>query len=322
MPGNGFSIALFPKIFSYRSLDDQIESSGDSDRIKHIFYCLKTSDFEEVMRKLTEALYVASAYPKSESWVEVCKKDLEMLKITLIECIAKSHPEHPSEITEAQYNYCYDFLKHFEKGKKYTFNYDLILYWVHMHFLDHVNKKLNHDDGFRRPTYDAETVEWRIGTEASQSVYYLHGSLHIFNSCAAIEKYTWIDNDKSIKKQVEESIEKSKYPLFVSEGTAEQKLSRIRNNSYLGRGFSSLKSISGNLFIFGHSLRGEDDHIFDLINQYSKVTNIFISLFDSVDSESNKAIIAKVAGWRDQYRKKEYCFYSAESANVWGKNSM
>ncbi|ELY1973244.1 hypothetical protein SL040_004731, partial [Aeromonas salmonicida] len=39
----------------------------------------------------------------------------------------------------------------------------------------------------------------------------------------------------------------------------------MKKNGYLSRTFSSLKSITGSLFIFGHSIRDEDNHVFDFI---------------------------------------------------------
>jgi len=313
MLGNGFSVSLFPKIFNYKALADKITSPS----IKSLFTSLYTNDFEYVMRKLTDALVIAKLYPEGDKLGLRIKKDLDQLKNTLIDVITRSHPANPQAITEAQYNSCYNFLKNFEGGKKYTFNYDLILYWTYMHFLDHETTPLRHNDGFRHPKHDQTVVTWSIGRENNQSVYYLHGAMHIFSDRSETEKYTWINSGKCIADQVREAIDHQKYPVFISEGTTNHKLLRIRENSYLGRGFASLKSIRGNLFIFGHSLRDDDNHVFDLLNGESKVKNIFVSLFGDIKNENNQKIISKVELWRAQYRNKKYHFYSAESANVW-----
>ena len=47
--GNGFSVALFPKIFSYASLLATADFKG-RDYLKAIFGALNTSDFELVIR--------------------------------------------------------------------------------------------------------------------------------------------------------------------------------------------------------------------------------------------------------------------------------
>lgn len=150
MLGNGFSVSLFPKIFNYKTLAENIES----ERINMLFDAIDTHDFEFVMRRLLEAVDIVKHYETSEKITNNIHDDIEELKKTLIQVISKSHPPKPSEITESQYENCRKFLVNFEKGKTYTFNYDLILYWVLMHFRDNEELKLSCDDGFRYPHED------------------------------------------------------------------------------------------------------------------------------------------------------------------------
>lgn len=287
--GNGFSVGLFPNIFNYKALADR----ADSETIKKLFASLNTTDFEDVMRQVTNALKIAELYPEGTALTPKLNHDLEELKTALIDVITTSHPTNPQSISEEQYQSCYKFLKNFEGGKKYSFNYDLILYWVYMHFLNDSDSPLISDDGFRYPKNNQTIVQWDIGREKKQNIYYFHGAMHIFSDGANIEKYTWINSGKTISEQVRESINLQKYPVFISEGTTEQKLARIMENSYLGRGFSSLHSIRGSLFIFGHSIRDEDNHVFDLVNDKSGVKNIFISLFGDIQSMENQKIITR-----------------------------
>lgn len=313
MLGNGFSVALFPGIFNYKVLADRITSPN----IKRLFAEIRTNDFEYVMRKLTDTLQIARLYPEGAALVVKLETDLEELKATLIDVISKSHPANPGAITDAQYNSCHAFLKHFDDGKKYTFNYDLLLYWVYMHFLDDPEMRLKCDDGFRHPEEDQSIATWEIGREHRQNLYYLHGAMHVFSDGSGIEKYTWINSGMTITNQVRESINSLKYPVFISEGTTEHKMSRIRDNSYLGRSFSSLKSIGGNLFIFGHSIRDEDDHVFDYTNE-SNVKNVFISIFGAAGEEWNQKIFTKVECWKEQFTDKSYYYFHSNTANVWG----
>ncbi len=316
MLGNGFSVALFPHIFNYRILAERVTS----EQIRQLFASLGTNDFEYVMRKLTDALQIAGLYEEGEAFGIRLSQDLEELKTTLIDVITRSHPANPQAITDEQYEHCHAFLRHFNDGKKYSFNYDLLLYWFYMHFLEDEDrtKRLKCDDGFRHPEDDQSIVTWEIGREHEQNVYYIHGAIHIFSDGSGIEKYTWINDGqgRTITEQVRQSINQQKYPVFISEGTTQHKLSRIRDNSYLGRAFSSLKAIRGNLFIFGHSLRDEDNHVFDYVNTKSGVNNIFISIFGGPDN--NRIIFDKVARWQEANPRKNYYFYGAESANVWG----
>lgn len=167
MLGNGFSIALFPKIFNYKTLAENIES----ERINLLFKAIDTNDFEFVMRRLLEAAGIVQHYDSSEVITERIHEDIEGLKRTLIQVITKCHPPKPSEITEHQYNSCRNFLLNFVGGKTYTFNYDLILYWVLMHFHEDKALKLPCDDGFRYRYSDEfvsdeerdTSLHWEIG---------------------------------------------------------------------------------------------------------------------------------------------------------------
>ena len=56
--GNGFSVALFPKIFNYKVLAEKITS----EKIKNLFKQFKTNDFEYELREVTIALKVIKNY--------------------------------------------------------------------------------------------------------------------------------------------------------------------------------------------------------------------------------------------------------------------
>lgn len=316
--GNGFSVDLFPNIFNYRRLAEKISDPN----IKAIFSEFNTSDFEFVVLKLTESLRILDYYDDNREIYLKVQEDAEKLKEILISVITASHPENPTTISDNQYQSCYEFLRYFEEGKRYTFNYDLLLYWVYMHFLNDSTYKLINDDGFRTDIENESMVTWEIGREHHQNLYYLHGAMHIFkDETGKIQKYTWSNGNKTIGQQVKESIEKGQFPVFISEGTQEHKMKRIKENGYLSRSFSSLKSITGDLFIFGHSIRDEDDHVFEIMNTNRSIKRIFISLFGDQYSDYNQKIIRKINQWRYDYQSKgrEYIFFDSASANIWNK---
>lgn len=322
MLGNGFSVALFPKIFNYKTLAENIES----ERINMLFEAIGTPDFEFIMRRLLEAVEIVHHYDSSGAITKRIHEDIEELKRTLIQVITKAHPPKPSEITEEQYESCRKFLLHFDKGNTYTFNYDLILYWVLMHFRDNQELKLPCDDGFRYPYSDEYVPEedrdtslhWEIGRERGQSIYYIHGAMHIFSNGSDIEKLSFSNLGVPLAVQVKQAIDQDRFPVFISEGSTEHKLARIKKNGYLSRTFSSLKNIKGNLFIFGHSIRDEDDHVFDFINQNNRNLKMFIGLHRNPTKIYNKVIINKVEGWRKKYPNKTFEFYDTSSIDVWG----
>ena len=319
MLGNGFSISLFPNIFNYSKLKDAAYKNG----LRPLFEKFNTNDYEFVMRKILDVKLVLSFFENEDvSLKQELDQIYKNLSDTLIETLADSHPDNPSFITEEQYNSCYKFLNRFDGGKIYTFNYDLLLYWVFMHFKDNQEINFPCDDGFRSSKEDIDSIVWEIGAEHNQSLYYIHGALHIASDHHTIEKYVW--RNKTIIEQVRENLDCNKLPLFVCEGRCNHKKERIHGNGYLARSFASLKSISGSLYIFGHSIRDEDDHVFDLIlNRNTSLKNIYVGIYDDFNSDNNKKIIEKLERWENaqsnlpEKKQKKIVVYQSADVNVW-----
>ena len=186
-----------------------------------------------------------------------------------------------------------------------------------MRWLETPDKSLKCNDGFIKG--GDESIIWDIGVSHQQNIYFLHGAIHIFSNGEFIEKCTWHDKGISIKNQVEKFIAKDKYPVFISEGKVEHKLARIIHNGYLNRALVSLRHITGNVFIFGHSLREEDTHIFDIINSNKDIKNIFVSIYRDIKTQNNQTIIKVInEKWKQiPMNKKNYYLYDADSAKVW-----
>jgi hypothetical protein len=322
--GNGFSIALKPTIFSYESL----YTSADFSKIpyaKTIFDTLKTSDFEEVTKLLTGAAAVLKAYKEAPSaLISKLKEDAAEVKNILVQAIAKNHPDRPFDVLPEQYAACRAFLSHFQGNHTYTLNYDVLLYWALMQ--DEVDdRSIAADDGFRHPedNEDAPYVAWQEAH--SPTVHYLHGALHLFDAGAEIIKYTWSKTDIPLLDQIRIALDEDKYPLFVSEGDSRAKLSKIMHNAYLHKAYRSFTSIcdqkSSAIFIFGHSLADNDNHIFRRISR-GRIAQLFVSVYGDPNSEANKAIIkrARLIGAKRESASNplDVCFYDASSAKVWG----
>ncbi len=314
MLGNGFSMALSHDIFGYESLADLITTP----EIVNLFDKLGTKDFEHVMRRLTDALEVVNINSSNSQPAIQMQSNLDELRTKLIEVISNSHPDNTWDIAEVRYKKCHDFLSYFDGGNKYTFNYDLLLYWVYMHFRA---QKLTISDGFGYASdrdRNNSILTWDISRDWEQNVYYIHGAMHLFNDGEDIQKLNWASNGLSLKEQSCNSIGRGKYPMFISEGTKDHKRSRIQNSSYLKHAFDSLDKINDNLFIFGHSLDKSDDHVFDQVNSLPNLKNIFVSIFDGADPADKQIIIDKVTRWAGRNPNKDYYLYGAASADVWG----
>ncbi|MCW5829637.1 MAG: DUF4917 family protein [Deltaproteobacteria bacterium] len=320
--GNGFSRALRNDIFSYDALFDQADFTSIDPRIKDLFGSLGTTDFETVMRVLRDASNLINVYlPKDKLLANTLIEHSNALKGLLAKTISDNHPAHPNEIKEEQYQHCRIFLNSFKDV--YTLNYDLLLYWTLMH--EELGDSLSNDDGFRTPdSGEQEYVTWEVENSNKQTVFYLHGALHLFDAGAELQKYTWKNTQVRLIKQIQNALEEDRYPLIVAEGTADGKRRQIKHSGYLTRGFRSLSNIGETMIMFGVSCSKQDEHILKAIEKGSGngITDIYVSIFGDPDSDANKRIIrrAKQMGIaRPKYRKAlTVSFFDASTAKVWG----
>ena len=331
--GNGFSIACRPKIFTYGSLFEQADFSS-APRLPDVFKAVGTTDFEHVIKLLEDASRVVPVY-SSEATVAAMQMaaDAEALKDILIQTVANNHPNIPNEIADEQFWACRRFLSHFlgdanRDGKVYTLNYDLLLYWTLMHddmgFDDPIDLAAN--DGFGRDEdTEPEYVNWMGESGAhGQRVHYLHGALHLFDAGAELQKYTWVNTGKPLLEQAREAMGADKFPLFVAEGKSNQKLAKIKHSAYLHHSYKSFSSQMGQrndaLFIFGHSLADNDQHILKKIAR-GKIGQVYVGLYGDPDSPGNATIrtaATTLAHLRDERVPLDVAFFDAASAEVWG----
>jgi hypothetical protein len=319
--GNGFSIACRPDIFRYDKLFAQANFTNLSPSAQAAFVALNTTDFERVIRALRSTAALSALYGAGTAATEAMLRDAAALKELLVQTIADSHPAQPSEISDDEYAACRAFLANFKDT--YTFNYDLLLYWTHMHAA--VAEVTESDDGFRTSKNDVESgktfdyVVWESGTSYQQNMFFLHGALHFFDSGAEIQKYTWNRTGIRLIDQVRDALSKDLFPVFVAEGTSDEKLERIRHSDYLAKAYRSFEAIQGCLFIYGHSLAENDEHFLKLIER-GKLEKVFVGLFGDTSSPENQKIIARaqaLAIRRGKRNPLEVRFYDSASAGVW-----
>lgn len=318
MLGNGFSIACRPEIFLYGKLFEQADFSALSPYVKKAFEMLKTQDFEKVIKVLRDAGLALQAYGADQKLLDQLAADADGLRELLVQTIAASHPAWPGEITEDEYRACRAFLAHFKCV--YTLNYDLLLYWAQMHV--GIGEQPLSDDGFRTPqdNYGAEYVTWEPGQSHKQNMWFLHGALHVFDSGTEVQKYTWNNTGTRLIDQIRDAISKDYFPIFVSEGTSDEKYTRIRHNDYLAKAYRSFSSITGTLFILGHSLAENDEHYLKAIEN-GKITRLYVGIHGDPAAAWNKVIINR-ANLMVTRRKKgnlSVKFFDSSTAKVWSK---
>lgn len=316
--GNGFSIALFPEVFSYNSLLNEAKFDGTC--VQKVFNDLKTSDFERVIKALKDSANILAVYSKeSKELVDTLKKEAEILKNILVETITKNHPDKIISIPEERLKSGKKFLEHFNESKIYTLNYDLLLYWT---LLSGDLAPDQIDDGFRNTDHQFGADYRTFDSPHSPTFWYLHGGLHLFDAGSEIRKYIWSDTGRPIMEQVREALEKELYPIFVSEGSSDEKLTKINHSAYLSKALRSFEAIcdpqNADLFIFGHSLAENDEHILNKIVK-GKIKRCFVSVFDPTSGEVKE--IVKRAEQLKSKRAERYpldiVFYDAKSARVW-----
>jgi hypothetical protein len=273
--GNGFSRAWKDDIFSYSALLDQATAKGLTPAARGVFDKLKTTDFETVMRALRDAATIVEHYTNGASpLTQRLEADAASLREILVQAIAGSHPARLTEITQAEFAHARTFLANFERT--YTVNYDLLLYWTLMQA--EIEPVLHPDDGFRTPDDGpCEYVTWGVENSNTQNTFYLHGALHLFDAGHELKKYTWTNTGIALMDQVRAALTAGLFPIFVSEGTSEQKLARIKHSDFLSRGYRSFANIGGCLFIHGHSMSPQDEHITSLI-ETNKVHTLAVGL--------------------------------------------
>ena len=320
--GNGFSIACRPDIFRYEKLFEQADFSALSSSAKATFEALKTTDFERVIKALRDAAALATLYGATAAQVKAMLDDANALKELLVQTIAQSHPALPGDITDGEYAACQHFLDNFDTT--YTFNYDLLLYWTHMHRENRAD--VQSDDGLRTSQSDIESgipsdyVVWESGQSHDQNMWFLHGALHVFDSGTEIQKYTWNRTGVRLIEQIREALSRDFFPLFVAEGSSAEKFERIRHSDYLAKAYRSFQEIQHCLFIYGHSLAANDEHYLRRIEK-GKLTHIFVGLYGDPGSVINRQIVKRAKAMslaRRGKRELKVDFYDSTSAAVWG----
>lgn len=306
--GNGFSIDCLPDIFDYQRLLDRADFK-ETPRGELVFRLMGTADFEKVVRALREFTVLAPVYNASTSDPS---SDADGIRDVLIQSIRSCHPLIPAKVPEEQFVKCWEFLKAF--SNVFSLNYDLLLYWTTMAALGRGDPML-FNDGFNWvETAEGRMFAWRAKNYGDNKVLYLHGALHLFDRAMETQKHRWGETEPPILDQVEAAMRQDVFPLFVCEGTSNEKLSVIRRSPYLSHGFDCLQMISGTLYIFGHSLRDEDKHIIDQI-KLSKITSLFVSIRDPA-AESASEIKGRAIALADQM-KIRVSFFVSSTAHVW-----
>jgi hypothetical protein len=319
--GNGFSIACDP-IFSYRMLYEAAVNAGLSARAQQVFKRLGTSNFEGVMRLLDDAHWAAITYGVPCAQVAEMLSDAEVVKNTLVEAVATSHLAHSGEVPDKKKASARRFLKPY--WNVFTTNYDLLLYWIVMS-----EDPPRFQDCFRADSDapDSPYLVFSAKLGDSRGVLYLHGALHLYMPFGELRKHSWVRSGIRLTDSISDGLKNKAYPLFVAEGSSENKLQQIQGSGYLWYCLDKLARIKGPLVVFGHSLGDTDGHVASTIARNSDLPQIYVGLFGDPESEQNIAIrsaVAQIQRVRESLMSAHSkiaplaaSFYDAQAALVW-----
>lgn len=303
--GNGFSRAWRDDIFNYENLYFEADFGERSESVRAVFDGLGTYDFEAVSRALVDAQLVLEAYGGDGALIAEIVHSRQILKDSLISVISKTHPDRPMVVGDAAFTVVRHLISRF--GQIFTVNYDLLLYWAR-NIGNLPPENYSTDDGFRGGGV------WQ-GSDTNQEVHFLHGGLHIFDNGIFIQKHSHSNTGTSIIDLVRENLELERFPLFVSEPTAELKKSRIQHNPYLNFCFEALRKTKGTFFILGHSLDENDGHIFEALRR-SGVHQYFVGLYGDEMSPQNLRIKANALAYLGS-PSAQVGFFDAKSVPIW-----
>jgi hypothetical protein len=297
--GNGFSMAYDSTIFSYNSLNAYVKQKGD-EILRNLLSVTDNTNFELLMKQLEAFIRFAEVFGCEDELLRKINETKELLKKSLIEAIKDLHPEYVFKIPDQKSKICANFIYEFinNGGNIFTTNYDLLLYWVLMR---NKSDKIS-IDGFGRdaenlgaeyiPPEEIEYSELRWGKhKEEQNTFYLHGALPLFDTGVEIMKEEY-DGFNYLLENIRHRIERKEYPIFVTGGSARDKLDHIMHNKYLSFCYSKLTEITGSLVTFGFNFGEYDQHIIDAINiaakQGRRTGDKLLSIYIGVYSEGDK----------------------------------
>jgi hypothetical protein len=145
----------------------------------------------------------------------------------------------------------------------YSTNYDLLVYWAVM-----VDSPDGFKDFFWSERFDLTDTEiWDKVTK----VLYLHGALHLYRMTTG-ETLKRRAEERNLLEAFAAGDWRDALPLFIAEGSSEDKLRAIYGSDYLSFAFSRFSEHRGDLVVFGHRLSDTDKHLIDVMQTWSPKT--------------------------------------------------
>lgn len=277
--GNGFSIACDPTFF-YNNLLAVAQTHGLSAQAMQLFANLPTTNFEEVLHALDQALYVTQLYGCANPCLASSNiaADAAKTKKALIDAITQVHGafDDQTKLPEVEKSKCIAFLSPFKFI--YTLNYDFLLYWTWVRGATNTPPNFSGGDGFAGLPFEYRGLDSSIG-----GVRFLHGALHLYVQGGTIFKHVY--SGTPLLDVVKNGMSSGRYPLFIAEGSSAKKLRGIMQNVYLRDCFDEFKLAGPDLVVFGSALGASDKHLVDAIAGNRHLQNVYVSSFGNISPQ-------------------------------------
>ncbi|MFC0445367.1 DUF4917 family protein [Pseudidiomarina halophila] len=308
--GNGASIAVDER-FHYESLKQHaIENGLLNEDVQSLFDYFHTEDFELVLRIVWQATNVNVALQIEDEKTEAAYRHV---RDCLIAAVRDIHPEH-NDVSDKLPSVA-AYMKGFDNV--ISLNYDLIVYWAMMHGNDLDNRHL-FKDCFVRSEFDDDWSRFREvygDIDSCSLVFYPHGNLILARDKIENERKISSQSNNRLLENILEKWQRGSYvPLFVSEGTVQQKQKSIQSSYYLNTVYREvLTSVQDSLVVYGWGVGEHDQHILDRVAK-SGIDRIAFSVVDNDQAYCNR--VNQLI--RDNFSEQcEVLFFDARSPNCW-----
>jgi len=301
--GNGFSMAYDRNLFSYENL---AAAGGEPDQTVRDLLSEKAGDIEAAIIVLLQRRGFAVDEGELEK-AEALALQIGELKEHLIRAVTAVHPGSAFDVEVDRKAQCCNFLKPYigrsaiPHGIVFTTNYDLLLYWT---LVAHAIFRSRGDvlcwDGFKGEDWVPKVMQ-----HVNMSAVYLHGALHLHNHGNGIKRimYQMGAVNLNLITQIRMRLDQNEFPIFVAEGDSSTKLRRISGNPYLSAAFDKFKFAckegDSALFVIGHRLAKQDEHLSDQIGK-GRIGTVYFGAYGGAGSEDARNAEKLAARWAGQ----------------------
>lgn len=305
--GNGASMAIHDR-FGYGSLFEAARTNGHlTEPVAAVFDAFGVHDFELVLRRLWQAKVVNTTLSVPAGPVEDAYYQVRNALIATVRDVHISHDDAYPHLKPI-----YTFMHTFKTVV--SLNYDLLVYWAVMQSRGDIGNWLKDcfgkggvfmDDweNMRRPYYAA----------GATLVFYPHGNLVLARDFDETERKISTGGFQGLLDQILAEWEsESTVPLFVCDGTSEQKVKSIGGSDYLQRVYREvLPAMGDSLVVYGWAMGEQEAHILQKLTQ-GRPKRIAVSVY-----QQNEVYMRHVADKLREANLPEPVFFDSASPGCW-----